>query len=506
MVRATMKIYERDLGKLTFLAEGAFGKVYRTGYRLNGDPLALAYKQFIVSVPDQARSAKAAVTFRDGLNQADQTDLDEYTTWPRALVHDRAGICGLLMPLIPPEYFCRQKDYKTGKLELKPRKISWLAASDNQRAAAQVSLDAGLTERLVLLAQLVYSIGRLHRHGWAYGDLSFNNACFALDPPRLMLLDCDGAAPLSDLNRDLHSSPFWDPPEHPLKPQPGQVLSVLDDRSDVYKLGLAILRCLTPGRGAMSARDTRRLGSELDPGGHQIVARALADAPGDRPSAKEICEYLVQVVAGRVAVPEVTLARLTSPLLVRGQDARLEWQISGADEIEIISGNGLSVLVDPTRHPTGYAFRPAASGKVRIEARNRYGSVSVDLGDLALFELPPFDARVVLPRPRIPALEAFAPRSLDAMLAGRPRIAAGGEVFSMPSFTAPEFISGLMPSTQTGISLPNPTRVAGEPFGDVTQILIEEGSTTASNLRDQIWSHVEAAVWARVQASMQASP
>ena len=31
---------------------------------------------------------------------------------------------------------------------------------------------------------------------WVYGDLSFKNAAFAIRPPRMILLDCDGAADL----------------------------------------------------------------------------------------------------------------------------------------------------------------------------------------------------------------------------------------------------------------------------------------------------------------------
>ena len=49
----------------------------------------------------------------------------------------------------------------------------------------------------MLLAQLVYDVARLHKQGWVYGDLSFKNAAFAISPPRMILLDCDGAADLT---------------------------------------------------------------------------------------------------------------------------------------------------------------------------------------------------------------------------------------------------------------------------------------------------------------------
>ena len=102
-----------------------------------------------------------------------------------------------------------------------PGRCSWLIATPAQRQAAQIDL-AGRRQdpsACVLLAQLVYAIGRLHKHGWVFGDLSFKNAVFALDPPRMMLLDCDGAADLRDLGPQAGAStPCWDPPECPHRP------------------------------------------------------------------------------------------------------------------------------------------------------------------------------------------------------------------------------------------------------------------------------------------------
>ena len=92
--------------------------------------------------------------------------------------------------------------------------MTWLAAGAKQRAAVQLDLrDVDRLERLILLGKLIYAIGRLHKHGWVFGDLSLRNAVFALDPPRVMLIDCDGAAPLSDPARQQATTPFWDPPE-----------------------------------------------------------------------------------------------------------------------------------------------------------------------------------------------------------------------------------------------------------------------------------------------------
>src|SRR5260370_28159826 len=161
-----MRVGIANLGQPSFLAKGGFGEVFKVdNFRLPGDQASLAYKEFALAHAEQARSAEAAVKFRAGLSQEDRDELDRYSAWPRALVEDSHGnIAGLLMPLIPPEYFCRQADPDSGKLTSKPRDMSWLIASTAQRTAAQVDLpDLDDIERLILLGQLVYSIGRLRK-------------------------------------------------------------------------------------------------------------------------------------------------------------------------------------------------------------------------------------------------------------------------------------------------------------------------------------------------------
>ena len=261
-----MRVRRPDLGRLTPLAKGAFGAVFRAEeFLLAGDEALLAYKEFTAHQAEQAHTAESAVIFRAGLNPEDRAELDLYTAWPRALVEDTHGsVTGILMPLIRPEFFCRMEDPATGELEDKPLEMTWLATSASQRESVQIDLrDADRFERLALLAQLAYILAWLHQHGWVFGDLSLRNAVFALDPPNLMLLDCDEAAALTDFHRRQVTTPYWDPPECP--PRGQQRLQ--DHVTDVYKLGLAILRCLLPGRGAMTATSPAPLAAVLDDDG-----------------------------------------------------------------------------------------------------------------------------------------------------------------------------------------------------------------------------------------------
>ena len=56
-----------------------------------------------------------------------------------------------------------------------------------------------------------------------------------------------------------------------------------DKATDVYKLGLAILRCLNPGKGAATMRDPSRVAGKLDAGrGRSDRARG---GPGPGPAA-----------------------------------------------------------------------------------------------------------------------------------------------------------------------------------------------------------------------------
>ena len=291
-----------------------------------------------------------------------------------------------------------------------------------------------------MLAQLVYAIGRLHKHGWVFGDLSFKNAVFTVDPPRVMLLDCDGAADLRDFGRRQSSTPYWDPPECPINPPPGQVRrqDLQDAVTDAYKLGLAILRCLTPGKGSSTTRSSDRLGHDLDPAGTRLVARALSADRTARPTAKELYAYLERLVSRVAAAPNVILAKLTTPFRSRCQDVRIEWRVDNADTIEISVGDGYRTAIDPINYPNGIGFRADSAGSVSIRVCNRFGSVSADLGKLTFFEHSPLEASVsplevsvkCTPLSQIDATEEYS-LALSS-LAEFPEVAMLGEKLQIP--------------------------------------------------------------------------
>jgi serine/threonine protein kinase len=434
-----------DLLELEFLNSGGFGDVYRVvRHSLPPGMPALAFKKFTKQEDEQAASATLVVEFRENLPPDDRGELDEYSMWPLALVEDGGKIGGLVMPLIPAEFFFQVQ----GKD--KPRDLSWLITTKDQREAAEADLtDVDRPERLMVLAQLVYVIGRLHKLGWVFGDISFRNAVFALNPPRLKLLDCDGAASLSDQQREQFSTPFWEPPECPAAPQ--------DNRSDTYKLALAVLRCLTPGKGASMSRSPGRVASELDAIGVALIARALSGDPGLRPPAKDLYQYLRDTVLPLVKVPVIRTAELAKPAILRSLDAWIRWDIDNVSEVTIVHGNNTRLPpVKLADHPDGYAFHPDMSGPVTIELRGRYADLKYGLGDLILYDLPAFDVNLAnLPRPVIPAIEAFSLEPVAAMLAGRPRLEIGAiQLPLIPSPPAFDLVEKLLPEGLRKVTLP----------------------------------------------------
>ena len=404
MVRRT------DLGPLSEIASGSFGRVFRAShYTLPDGSGEAAFKEFTSDFAQQARAARNAVDLWDRLGPRDRAAFAEHTAWPRAVVQDQDGkICGLVMPLLARLLLSELQHTVTGEPTNRPREMSWLISTAALRKAAGVDIpEIDLVERHVLLAKLTYALGLLHRLRWVYGDLSFKNLAFALDPPEFKLLDCDASAPLADPNREQSHTNMWHPPEY----YSGQQLQ--DTRTDVYKLGLAILRCLTPGMGASNSRDPARLTHELDGDGVSLVRRSLSSVPSERPEAKELYIHFAKLLRGRIAPPHIARARLLTPFRLRGpEDVMLEWQVEDAHELVVEAANRQYVEVDPSVCPDGMSFRPNHSGSMTLEARNRFGSVRAELGDVTLYELPEFRiGEVQLPTPTLPPL---APVSLHA--------------------------------------------------------------------------------------------
>lgn len=490
-----MPIEKADLGPLHEISAGAYGQVFRApGYRLPGNPAALAYKEFTSAVDAQAESARKAVEFRTRtLSPAARAELDQRAVWPLELVAEQGVVKGFLMPLIPDEFFFDTTDPFTDQPARALRELQFLVWDDAQMAAQHLP-PVDETDRLALLAQLVYVFRLLHRQGWVYGDLSFMNAAYAVSPPRIMLLDCDGAASESDPGRKQAHSIGWKPPECATR-------NVQDTVTDVYKLGLAIMRCLNPGvAGIVTLTDPGLISGKLNADGEQLIMGALGKDRPARPTARELYSCLRAVVAARVAPPEVVMARLATPMRARGMDVRVEWQVRNVQEVTVTVGANPSKTVPNSGGLEVHVTRPQNSGPVTIEAANRYGQVRVDLGELTLYELPRFDPAALigsLPRPTVPTLGAFTLDAIAPALATVPRVPVPElpQLPSVPTADLPAVLrETLLPGTgiagalrleglAEGMRLPDLGALIAGPTQQIRDLLTEQAKELAERQR-----------------------
>lgn len=418
-------IAKSDLGRLEFIAKGAVGSVYRVhDYRVPG----LAYKEVRAADPQEftpekrmqaLTSMRRAVDFRARLAAVDRHDLDKYTTWPIDMVEEAGEPRGVVMPLIPPDFFTRIRTTSGSRRDL-VFDLSWLSAKESQARANGIDR-SGFTDvatRLALLAQLVYAVGRLHRHGAVYGDLSLKNVALAVRPPRVKLLDCDAAAALADRSRVQLHSPFFEPPENASGAQKLQ-----DELTDIYKLGICIIRGLGQGAGVSQTRDPSSLIGVLDAAGVEVVTRAVGSARSDRPTVGELFDCLERNLLVKASPPMLKGAWLNREAVLRGAAVEVIWDCDGGRQIEI-SGPGGSrvVLADPGTGRASHVLTPAASGEIYVEVRNGNGRVRLMAGRVQLFDLPSCHvdlrgiAQPVVPKmPAVPLLPARALPPVPAM-------------------------------------------------------------------------------------------
>jgi hypothetical protein len=418
-----MRLRKPDLGPLTKINEGGFGVVYSAPhYRIPGDPTTpLAYKEFIKDVAEQAQTAERSVLFRGQLHPNDRADLDRRAVWPRALVDDRGSVTGYIMPLIPGDFLFQMTYAQTGQTTTELRDLTWLNATHKQLDANGLSADTDFIERLALLAQLVFCVARWHKQDWIFGDISFSNAAYAINPPRMILLDCDGAASVAQAAvRPAVNTFGWEPPEC-------AKLNLASKATDVYKLGLAILRCLNPEGAGATIKDAKHLVGQLDAAGLALMRRVLDPNPALRPRAKELYRYLQSTLNALITPPEVLMAQLLTPMRPRSTDARVQFAVRNVPEVTITVGGSapMTVPVSVPGQPQVHAFPAQVSGRVVLEAENRFERVRVDLGELEMFEMPQFDMASItgaLPRFSVPRMESFNADVLVPALEATPKI------------------------------------------------------------------------------------
>lgn len=497
-----MMLRKQDLGVCDFIAEGGVGSVYRLPkFGISGCP-PLAYKEahsvqsgkLTPQVRQEALDAMIkSVAFRSGLSQADRDDLDQYTTWPIDLVEENGVPCGIVMPLIPPDFFVRTNPQQ-GSAKNLVLDLSWLCAKDSlaQRAGVDRTGFRDTLVRIALLAQLVYAVGRLHRHGVVYGDLSLKNAALAVNPPRIKLLDCDAAAALADQNRHQMHSPFFKPPENKSGAQKLQ-----DDRTDIFKLGLCVIRGLQQGGGVSQAENAAALAGTLDQRAMDVIARAVGADRSQRPAARELFDALEANLLAKVSPPAIRSATLSRQVVVRGQDVEVVWDAVGGKEVRITGPNGLDVTMpDSGVTPSRFAVTPPASGEIAVEVNNRHGSVRVVAGDVQLYEIPAFQVDLTgLPRPSTPNVPAVEVPSVLRHLPATPAVSTATHpvpVIELPALApVSEALTRMRPPPGTAFDPTGSHPDLGQAAKKTTESLHEMFEEARARLRERVARDVD---------------
>jgi hypothetical protein len=270
------------------LGSGGQGSVHAvSGISLPDVSGALVFKEYHRG-QEPPHGLQALVSRRLRMDKATRSKLDSLTAWPVRLVEENGQVCGVLMRLIPDEYF-QQRTTPSGKPTRSLREIQHLFV-EPARSARLGMPPPSMAHRLMLCRSFAAALHFLHRNDLVVGDVNAKNAVFALDDlPSLMLIDCDAIrvkgtmAVVQQLN-----APDWDPPE-----------DKLSQATDLYKFGLFVLRCLGPGSLASVSRDPARADAMLDVSGRALLRAALHSNPAQRPTAQTWGRYFDSVLTGQ---------------------------------------------------------------------------------------------------------------------------------------------------------------------------------------------------------------
>jgi hypothetical protein len=273
------RLQRSQLGTLDAFAKGGQARIYMAAdLVLAGEQGPFVFKEY----KDKRISISGldgVAALRHRLSDDDRAVLDVLANWPvRVVERADGGADGVIIPLIPDDFFYELR-LPSGTRKRRPRDGEYLPQPPARCRLVDVPV-LGLGDRYRFCRDLAFAIGFLHKRSICVGDISFANVTYAprLDPC-VYLVDCDaarlsGQAPVVP---QLHT-PDWVPPEG---------ARVQTTRTDLYKLGLFILRALTPRALSAQNRDPSWADSALDARGRYLLRRALDRDPGKRTSARE---------------------------------------------------------------------------------------------------------------------------------------------------------------------------------------------------------------------------
>ncbi|HEY2223961.1 hypothetical protein [Actinomycetospora sp.] len=361
------------------------------GLRLPETDAELVYKRYRAAGPTDA--VPDVVAARLALTDADRARLDSMTTWPLRRVVDAGTLHGVVLPRIPPAYYRSMIAPGTGEVKTGPREAQGLMVPEpHGTRVLGVTTVPDLDARLVVGRDLAAVLMLLHdRMGFAYGDISAKNVLVRLDEsPRVLLIDCDAARPSGSGTTSL-DTPDWDPPE-------GGPATIA---SDVYKLGLFVLRALTPVAQGSYNRDPSWAINDLDADGFDLLRRSLHTDPQRRPRAAEWFVHLSRLLGDPVVPPRFLGCGLSETLVAPGDTTTVLWRLDEPGEVTVTSHGRTLGTVSAPAGPGRLEVTPTASGVLRLHARNAAGEQDTAVGAVMVLSPQP-TADLPVPMPNLP--------------------------------------------------------------------------------------------------------
>jgi hypothetical protein len=390
-----------QLGPLgALLGAGGQAKVYELpALSLPDVSGPLVYKQYKPGrAPAHGMSKIIALRTRLLTEPAKVTRLDASTTWPvRQVVDANGALAGLVLRRIP-DSFMHDVRLPSGKVSKSPREVQFLFIPPD-RALRGGTPTPTPTERLTICRDFAATLAFLHGElNVAFGDVNARNAVFRLgEEPTVMFVDCDAVRVVGEMAvAPQLNAPDWDPPEG------SDVLSRVTDR---YKLGLFVLRCLTPDRNSSINRDPNEARGVLDVHGLKLLTAAIRGTPAERPSAEEWHRYLRRALGETLAPPRLDRVELDRTIVAAGEPLTVSWSAEEADAV-VVSGGGVPDTTVPGIAGSGtIVLHPVRTGRFTVTARNQLGEDRARTEPVAVFDMPSFqDLPVPLPQLELPRL------------------------------------------------------------------------------------------------------
>lgn len=256
-------------------------------HALAGDP-NLVYKQYQRPLPGAAEAFRELIEAGDAV-QRELGGEGVFAVWPKKACGRVDTVEGYIMPRIPPEFYIHLETPYGKKRTLATLDHALPPAPD---ATFRPTTEATARNRRELARLTGVFLDTLHRHDLVYGDLSFKNIAFTLNPTQVLFMDIDSVHHISTKlikDKDLVTTRDWEDPECPHCPPLGFDL-------DRYKFALLVHRMLLNGGVSGSPKLNTVVPRQAEPSwvrrGEKellsaLVQRAVKGPRGARPPISE---------------------------------------------------------------------------------------------------------------------------------------------------------------------------------------------------------------------------